>query len=96
MSVYDLPFCDVCGYPFKDGKPTCDCTKALTCSPLPSDCPQLNHNPPPEIEGISCQCCKERGIVQEDRDDEAVVRQICSKQKQLARFHDTRGRAKQT
>ena len=25
MSVYDLPFCDECGYPHKDGLPTCDC-----------------------------------------------------------------------
>ena len=26
MSVYNnLPFCDVCGYPYKDGKPQCGC-----------------------------------------------------------------------
>ena len=25
MSVYDLPFCYVCGYPYKDGKPQCGC-----------------------------------------------------------------------
>ena len=26
MSVYNLlPFCDMCGYPFKNGLPTCDC-----------------------------------------------------------------------
>ena len=25
MSVYDLPFCDVCGYPYHNGLPTCDC-----------------------------------------------------------------------
>ena len=25
MSVYDLPFCDYCGMPYKDRLPTCDC-----------------------------------------------------------------------
>jgi hypothetical protein len=48
MSVYDLPFCDVCGMPYKDGLPTCDC---------------------------------ESRLAQDDRDDEAVVAQICSKLK---------------
>ena len=74
MSVYDLPFCDTCGMPYKDGLPTCDCEAILTCSPLPTDCPQLDTSPP-YIEGISCKCCKERGLIQ---DDQAVVMH-CSK-----------------
>ena len=27
----DLPFCDVCGYPHKDGLPTCLCPPGYDC-----------------------------------------------------------------
>ena len=30
MSVYNnLPFCDTCGMPYKEGSPTCDCVSRL-------------------------------------------------------------------
>ena len=50
MRVYDLPFCDYCGMPYKEGSPTCDCVSRLGqedqddeavvehCSKLNSNC----------------------------------------------------------
>lgn len=31
MSVYDLPFCDYCGMPYKDRLPTCLCPPGYDC-----------------------------------------------------------------
>ena len=88
MSVYDLPFCDVCGMPYKNGKPTCDCESRLA-QDNQIRVPRTQLQPTPTLYGEdaeavlrqiwsktrpTCDCVSR--LAQDDRDDEAVAEQI--------------------